>query len=193
MRLSTGLFLALTAGVASTRLIELRLSRRHRQALLRHGAAPAPDPAFPAMAALHIAAFSGSALEVLLLRRPFRPKLAAASFVSLASAMLLRLWVIRTLGRHWNVRVVNSTGLGVVTTGPYRWIRHPNYVAVFVELLSLPLLHSAWLTATVCAAAHLLVLSRRVQSEEAVLLAEPAYAAAMDDKPRFIPRPWSHV
>jgi methyltransferase len=83
---------------------------------------------------------------------------------------------------------MDSSALGVVAGGPYRWVRHPNYLAVFAELLALPLIHSAWLTALLGGLAHIWVLRRRIAVEEAVLLANPAYRAAMSHKPRFIPR-----
>jgi methyltransferase len=105
-------------------------------------------------------------------------------------ANTLRWWVIRTMGTHWNVRVMDSTPLGVVTSGPFRWIRHPNYLAVFVELLALPLLHTAWLTALVGGLAHVWVLRQRIAIEERMLLAEATYRALMGSKPRFVPRVW---
>jgi methyltransferase len=96
--------------------------------------------------------------------------------------------VIRTLGDHWNVQVMNSLDLGVVTGGPFRVVRHPNYTAVFVELAALPLIHTAWITALVGSAAHAWVLSRRLAVEDAVLMSHPGYRAAMGGKPRFLPR-----
>ena len=102
-------------------------------------------------------------------------------------ANALRWWVIRTLGAHWNVQVMDSARLGVVTTGPYRWVRHPNYTAVFVEMLALPLIHTAWITALAGGAAHAWVLRGRVAAEERVLLADPLYRAEMSAKPRFVP------
>jgi methyltransferase len=86
------------------------------------------------------------------------------------------------------IQVVGSLDLGIVTGGPYRWIRHPNYVAVFVELAALPLIHGAWLTAAAGTALHVLVLRRRLALEEAVLSADPAYRDLMGGTPRFLPR-----
>src|SRR5207237_8958273 len=100
----------------------------------------------------------------------------------------LRCWVVATRGPHWNVRIMSSLAMGVVSDGPYRWIRHPNYVAVAVELTALPLVHGAYLTAVLGSAAHLWVLAHRIGAEEAMLLADPAYRAAMGPKPRFLPR-----
>jgi methyltransferase len=67
-------------------------------------------------------------------------------------------------------------------------VRHPNYVAVFVELLALPLVHGAYVTALAGAAAHLWVLSHRIRAEEAVLMADESYRATMGPRPRFFPR-----
>jgi methyltransferase len=181
-------YLVLLAAVGLGRLLEMRLSRRHQRALAARGARRAPEPGFALMVALHAGVLIASALEVLGLHRAFTPAVGVPALVAFALANGLRWWVIATLGPHWNVQVVGSLALGVVTGGPYRWIRHPNYVAVFVELLALPLVHGAWLTALVGAALHVALLRRRLGLEEAVLAADPTYRRAMGDKPRFVPR-----
>jgi methyltransferase len=181
-------FLCLLAAVGLGRLLELRLSRRHQRALAARGARRAPDPAFAAMVALHTGVLVASALEVVALHRPFHPALGVPALIAFALANALRWWVIATLGPHWNVQVMGSLSLGVVTGGPYRFVRHPNYVAVFVELLALPLVHGAWLTALVGGALHVVVLGRRLAAEEAVLATDATYRQAMSGKPRFVPR-----
>jgi methyltransferase len=187
--MSVALYLALLAAVGVGRLLEMRLSRRHQRALAAQGATRAREPGFALMVALHTGVLVAAALEVLALRRPFTAALGVPALVVLALANGLRWWVIATLGPHWNVQVVGSSAaLGVVTGGPYRWIRHPNYVAVFAELVALPLVHGAWLTATLGSALHVVVLRRRLALEEAVLAADPAYQTLMAAKPRFIPR-----
>jgi methyltransferase len=82
---------------------------------------------------------------------------------------------------------MDSTKLGVVTSGPFRYVRHPNYAAVFVEMIALPLIHTAWITALAGALVHVVVLIFRLSAEERVLFADPDYAAAMRAKPRFLP------
>ena len=185
---SQAAFLVLLAVVGAGRLVEMRLSRRHQRALAARGARREPEPGFGAMVALHTGVLVASAVEVVALHRPFSLALGVPALVAFALANALRWWVIATLGPHWNVQVVGSLALGVVTTGPYRLVRHPNYVAVFVELLALPLVHTAWLTAIVGTALHALVLGRRIAAEEAVLDADAAYRATMAGKPRFLPR-----
>ena len=82
---------------------------------------------------------------------------------------------------------MDSTGMGIVSSGPFRYVRHPNYAAVFVEMLALPLIHCAWITAFAGSLAHVLVLSQRLATEERVLFADARYREAMSRKPRFLP------
>jgi methyltransferase len=186
---STTFFVCLCGAVGAGRLIEMTISRRHQRALAAKGAAPLPEPVFGAMVALHTAVIGGAALEVVVLHRPFTLALGLPALVLVVLANALRLWVIRTLGMHWNVRVVRSMPFGVITSGPYRFVRHPNYVAVFCELLALPLVHGAYLTAAFGSLLHLLILRRRVTLEESVLMADESYRRAFAGKPRFLPWP----
>jgi methyltransferase len=188
MDLSVIVYLALLALVGLLRLAELRVSRRHQRELIGRGIEKRADPQFRWMVALHTAVLWGAAIEVVVLRRPFLPDLAAPMAVLFLLATGLRWWVIHTMDAHWNVEVMASGPLGVVTSGPFRWIRHPNYLAVFVELVALPLIHTAWITALVAAAGNAWVLGHRLRLEEPVLDANPAYRAAMTGKPRFLPK-----
>jgi methyltransferase len=184
------LYVLLLALVGVGRLIELQCSRSNQRMLCAQGIVMAPDPGFRWMAALHTGVLVGSAVEVVIARRPIVPPLAVPAGLVFVGANLLRWWVIRTLAGHWNVRVMDSLRLGVVSDGPFRWIRHPNYVAVFLELLAIPLLHSAWLTALVGGLLHVLVLRERLAVEEPILQKNPTYRAEMGWKPRFIPSPF---
>jgi methyltransferase len=184
-------YLALIALVGIGRVLELRISRRHLETLASAGASPLAERAFSWMVMLHVAALVAAPLEVLLLRRRAALPLSIASGATFVGANLLRWWSIRSLSTRWSVRVVDALPLGVSTGGPYRWIRHPNYVAVAVELAALPLIHGAWLTALAASFANAAVLSRRIVREEAVLFADPTYARAMGHKPRFLPWPTS--
>jgi methyltransferase len=187
MPLSVILFLALLLAVAAMRIVELRISKRHQQDMAARGAAKAKDPIFRWMAMFHTLVLVGAAAEVVLLRRSFLPALAIPATALFVIANIVRWWVIRTLGEHWNVEVMDSTRLGVITTGPFRYVRHPNYAAVFVEMIALPLIHTAWITALAGAVAHVFILTGRLTAEERVLFANPDYAAAMSSKPRFLP------
>ena len=180
-------YLLVVAAVAMLRFAELAISARHRRVLAAGGATPVHEPHFKWMALLHTAILAGAAIEVVVLQRPFILALAVPALGLLVAATWTRWWVIQTLGEHWNVGVMDSTRQGVVDTGPYRWVRHPNYTAVFVELLALPLVHTAWITAIAGTIAHVFVLRARVAAEDRVLLASADYQTRMGHKPRFLP------
>jgi methyltransferase len=184
---SLAFFVALVLAVGVMRLVELNISQRRRRALAARGATPVDEPHFRGMVLVHFGILAGCLVEAIVFSRPFVPPLAATATALVVAANLLRWWVIATLGPHWNVRIMSSLAFGVVTDGPFRYVRHPNYVAVFVELTALPLVHGAYVTAVLGAAAHVWVLSHRIRAEETMLLADPAYRAAMGPKPRFLP------
>jgi methyltransferase len=187
MELSVKLYLGLLLVVALLRFYELHISRRHQKQMVAEGASKVDEPRFRWMVLVHTLVLIGAAVEVVFLHRPFYPVFGTICFVIFLAANAVRWWVIRTLGNHWNVQVMNSTSLGVVTTGPFRYVRHPNYAAVFVEMLVLPLIHSAWITAIAGTLSHILVLSRRLATEERILFSDAHYRAAMSGKPRFLP------
>ena len=188
MDVSVITFLALLAAVAALRVVELVISQRHQRELVERGATKVAEPYFQWMVLVHVGVLAGAALEVVLLKRPFHPVLGGVMGAVFLCANLVRWWVIHTLGAHWNVQVMDSARLGVVTRGPYRYVRHPNYSAIFAELIALPMIHTAWLTALAGVAGQIFVLSRRLAVEEAVLLADPGYRETMAHKPRFLPR-----
>ncbi|MDP9314855.1 MAG: hypothetical protein M3R24_28950 [Chloroflexota bacterium] len=181
-------YTGLVAAVGIGRLLELRISRRRQHRLAQSGVVKVPEHHFRAMVGLHVGVLGGSVLELWLLRWRFRRWLACPALVTFFGANVLRWWVIRTLADHWNVEVMDSLPRGVIAHGPYRFIRHPNYVAVFLELLALPLVGGAWLTAVIGSIAHVWVLKQRITTEESVLLAHSAYQEALGHKPRFMPR-----
>ncbi len=187
MDLSVIAYLLLLLLVAALRIVELRISRRHQRAMVPRGAQVVVEPIYRWMVALHTFVIVGSAVEVVMLKRPFIPVLAVVMLGIFLAANIVRWWVIRTLGDHWNVQVMDSTRLGVVTDGPFRFVRHPNYAAVFAEMIALPLIHTAWITALAGAIGHIAVLAQRLSTEERVLFANPDYRAAMAAKPRFLP------
>lgn len=180
-------FLGLLLAVAVLRIFELRVSRRNQEAMVARGATRVNRPNFRWVVMVHTCALIGAAAEVIFLHRPFYTILAAVMFAIFLGSNAVRLWVVLTMGQHWNVQVVDSTNLGIVTSGPFRYVRHPNYAAVFVEMFSLPMIHTAWITAIAASVSYAVVISQRIAVEESVLLANPEYRTAMAGKPRFLP------
>jgi methyltransferase len=180
------ILLLLLVGIG--RLAELRISRRNQGQLEKQGVRKIPEPHFRWMVFLHGAVLVCAGAEVLFLHRPLIPALAIPMAALFVLANLLRWWVIGTLAGHWNVEVMESSRVGVVSSGPYRWVRHPNYVAVVMEIFSLPMIHTAWITAIAGTLADLEILRRRIKVEDGFLMSNPAYRLAMGGKPRFLPR-----
>ncbi len=166
---SRALFVLLIAAVALERLVELVVSRRHERSLRARGAVEAGTRHYPLMVAVHAALLVAAPAEVLLLGRPFLPWLGWPMLALVAATMALRYWVVATLGERWTTRVLVLRDAPLVAGGPYCFLRHPNYLAVAVEVFALPLVHTAWLTALVCGAANLAVLATRIRVENAAL------------------------
>jgi len=169
--MSLALYIALIAVTAVERLAEMRVSARHAAWSFARGGVEHGRGHWPVMVALHIALLLGCVAEVWLLERPFIPALGLPMLVLVVGCQALRWWVITTLGPQWNARVIVVPGLSRVTRGPFRYLAHPNYVAVAVEGAALPLVHSAWLTAAVFTVANAALLTVRVRCEERALAA----------------------
>jgi len=168
---SVGLYSALVVAVAFERLAELVLSVRHLRWATARGGVETGHGHYPPMVVLHTALLVGCVVEVVVLDREFVPALGWPMLVVVLASQGLRWWCIATLGMQWNTRVVVVPGLQRVVGGPYRWLRHPNYVAVVTEGVALPLVHSAWLTAVVFTVLNTGILTVRIRTEDRALAA----------------------
>lgn len=162
---STTWFVLLVAAVAVERVFELVISQRHIAWARARGGVELGREHYLAMVLIHIGLLVGSVLEVVLLGRAFLPWLGWPALVGVGLAQGLRWWCIATLGQQWNTRIVVVPGAGRVNDGPYRRLHHPNYVAVVVEGICLPLVHTAWITATLFTVANAWVLRQRIPAE----------------------------
>jgi methyltransferase len=160
-------YTGLVALVAASRLVELAVSRRNVAILKARGAIEFGAGHYPWMVAIHALFLLSCLLEVWLLDRRWIPALGVPMLGVLALATALRYWAIRTLGTRWNTRVVLVPGEPLLVSGPYRWMRHPNYLGVMVELAALPLVHTAWMTSAVFSVLNVMMLAQRVRVEEA--------------------------
>jgi methyltransferase len=187
------LYLLLVLAVVLERLVELLITRRNLAWARERGAREHGSDHYPWMVAVHASFLLACPTEVVVLDRPFLPWLGVPLLALFASAMTLRYWAIATLGPRWTTRVIVVPGLPVVTGGPYRWLRHPNYLAVAIEVAALPLIHTAWITAMVWSTANALVLRARIRSEEAALRRDCDYDRAMAGRRALMPSPRSGV
>src|SRR5918912_1031118 len=171
---SAGWYTLLVVLVAAIRLVELSVARRNLRWARERGGVESGAGHYPVMVALHTALLVGCVAEVWIGDRPFVPALGWPMLALLVAAHALRWWCIRTLGPQWNTRVVRVPDLPLVTAGPYRWLNHPNYVAVVVEGFALPLVHTAWITAVIFTVLNAGLLTVRLRCETRALTAAPA-------------------
>ena len=164
------LFVVVLAATAAERLVELVLSARHARWAFDRGGVERGRGHFPAMVALHTALLVAPVVEVVVADRPFLPWLGWPALAVVGAAQGLRWWCIATLGRQWNTRVIVVPGAPLVARGPYARLPHPNYVAVVLEGVALPLVHTAWATALAFTLLNaVLLLGFRIPAEERAL------------------------
>jgi methyltransferase len=171
------IYFALLILVCFERVAELVVSQRNAAASLKRGGQESGQGHFPPMVALHTALLAGCWIEPIALHRTFLPALGWPMIVLVVAANALRWWCITTLGPRWSARVIVVPGLPLVRTGPYRWLRHPNYAAVIVEGAALPLAGSAWITAAAFTILNAALLTVRVRCESRALARAVAVAA----------------
>ncbi|GGL16626.1 isoprenylcysteine carboxyl methyltransferase family protein [Planomonospora parontospora] len=164
-------YLLLVLLVAVERLAELVVARRNLRWSLARGGVVSGRGHYPWMVLLHTGLLAACLVEAGLSGRPFVPALGWPMLALVLAAQALRWWCITTLGPQWNTQVVVVPGLAAVTGGPYRFLRHPNYVAVAVEGAALPLVHGAWVTAAVFTACNAVLMVVRIRCEDAALAA----------------------
>lgn len=163
------MYYLLIAAVAIERVIELIIAKRNAQWAFAHGGREFGRSHYPVMVIVHAALLLGCVVEVYVCRRPFIDWLGWPMLTVVAGSQALRWWCVMTLGRRWNTRVIVLPGVPLVRRGPYRWLHHPNYVAVVAEGVALPLVHTAWLTAAAFTLANALLLAVRVRVENTAL------------------------
>lgn len=174
--------MGVVAAVGAQRLRELALSRRNERAVR---GSPAASRTYPLMVAAHVGLCTLPLVEVAVRGR--RPRAPALWLGVLGAATALRWWSIATLGSSWNVRAVVPADMRPVTGGPYRFVRHPNYLAVALEFAALPLAGGATWSALGLSVLDVVVLADRIREEERLLAAVPGYAEAFRGRARLIP------
>src|SRR4051812_37042615 len=115
-------------------LFEVRISRRNSTALLKEGAKEVSPRTLPAMTALYVVMYGAGLIEHYSAKRNVSIMWFAAFLALYATAKALKAWAVTSLGRYWTMKVLIVPGTQVVTSGPYRWIRHPNYISVILEI-----------------------------------------------------------
>jgi methyltransferase len=165
----TAAYVLLVLAVAAQRLAEVRISRRHVDALKARGAVEHAPHQVPVMVAVHALWLVSCLVEPLVWHRPVVPIVAASALLLLLAGQALRWSARRALGPRWTVPIMTLPGVPRMTTGPFRYLNHPNYLGVVIEIAALPLIHTAYVTAGVFSLANALLLTWRIGAEEQAL------------------------
>ena len=178
------LFSALVAFLLVERVLELALAERNRRWALRQGGRERGEWHYPLIVAMHASFYFALVAEHRWLSRGW-DSLWPAWLALVVVAQGLRVWAISSLGRFWNTRIIVVPGFRPVSRGPYRWIRHPNYIAIVLEFFAVPVLCGAYLTAVVFSALNAVMLYIRIREEERAL--REIAGADWGGLPRFLP------
>src|ERR1019366_190146 len=140
MVISERAYLLLLALLAAERVCELFISRRNARRAFAHGGVEVGQSHYRVMVMMHTLFLASCAAESILVVHAISPIVSAIALMSVFGAQFLRYAAVVTLGERWNTRIIVMPGVAPVTRGMYRWIRHPNYVAVAIEIAALPLI-----------------------------------------------------
>lgn len=184
----TRAYVCLLVCVVFQRLIEVRISKRNEAALLQEGATEHAREQMPWMITLHASWLVSTLLEVLFMKPPFRVWLGVLALLVFSAGQVLRILAMQALDDRWTVKVITLPGAPAISDGIFRYLRHPNYLGVVLEIAALPLVHGAWLSALVFSVANGVLLRARIRAEEQALRETGDYDERFADRPRFVPR-----
>lgn len=185
---SPTIYVALMVLLVLQRLHEMRLSRRNIAALPPGAQRADPPGNWPVMVSLQVAVLVGAPTEVWLRHAVAPPVIWWPALCVLCFSQLLRCASQRAIGPSWNARGIVHPDEHVISAGPYRYLRHPNYLAVLLEYIAIPALGGAWWTLGLLLIPNLVILVRRIRGEEELLRHSPEWCRVMGDKGGLLPR-----
>ena len=160
----SGIAYAVVALVALQRLAELLYAQRNTKALLARGAVEVGKRHYPLIVLLHLAW-----LIAIVLALPPQPSIEWGWIVVFGFLQLVRIWIIWSLGPYWTTRIITLGNAPLVRRGPYRFVRHPNYIVVALEIASLPLAFGEYWVAVAFSLANVGLLTWRIREENLAL------------------------
>lgn len=163
------LFSCIVAVIIAQRLLELKISKRNVAVLLAQGAKEQPAFYYRLVIVLQIFWFLAMLGEVWIFNRPFLPLLATIAIFTTLVGQYLRYLSMLALGSRWTLPVMILPEASIIKSGIYRYLKHPNWLGVFLEIPAVPLIHSAYLTAITCSIGNAILMIPRIQHEEKAL------------------------
>lgn len=147
------------------RLAELFIAKRNETKMIQKGAVEIDRAGYKYIVLMHSAFFISLLAEKNISGRQISQYWIV--FLTLfILAQLLRYWVIVSLGEYWNTRIIILKGSSLIKKGPYRFLKHPNYIAVITEIAVISLLFSCYITSIIFTILNIFVLKRRIKTEE---------------------------
>lgn len=180
-------FLILVGFISLQRIVELRIAKSNEKWMKKRGAIEFGEKHYRYMVTMHALFFIFLSCEKIFMNLGLSPLWGILIIVFLI-AQLLRIWAIASLGRFWNTKIIVLRNANVIRKGPYRFIRHPNYFVVAVELAVVPLLFNAYFTASLFTILNIIVLRIRIPEEEQALRELTEYEGTFQDCNRFLPK-----
>ncbi|MGM9967571.1 MULTISPECIES: isoprenylcysteine carboxyl methyltransferase family protein [unclassified Rummeliibacillus] len=162
------LFVIVFTLICIQRLVELRIAKRNEQYMKQRGAIEFGQSHYPFIVALHILFLCSLLLEYLV-KSPSLNVLWVLLLTLFFLLQISRIWVIKSLGHFWNTKIIVLPNANLVKKGPYKWISHPNYVIVALEILVIPLIFQAYFTAVIFTILNMVMMLVRIPAEEAAL------------------------
>lgn len=180
-------YLALVVMVALQRLSELLLSGRNERQLKSIGAIEVESGHFIYMKIIHSLWLVACLVEAYLRLTPPPAWIASVFLLIFIAGQAMRLMAIKKLGIRWSVKIMVLPNHTPVNDGIFKYIRHPNYLGVILEIFALPLIYGSWITALVFSLLNALILKVRIKKEESALSEFSFYQEHFAHKNRFIP------
>jgi methyltransferase len=180
-------FLIVISIIVFQRIIELFIAKRNENWMKIQGAVEFGARHYKYLVVMHGSFFLSLTAEKVLLERGLSP-LWPFIFCLFGLTQLIRVWVISSLGKFWNTKILVLANEKIVKKGPYRFVKHPNYFVVAMELVVVPLLFNAFYTALLFTILNALMMMVRIPEEEKALSTLTEYERTFQDANRFLPR-----
>lgn len=168
------------------RITELLIARKNEQLMINRGGIEHGKDHYPYIVSLHVLFLVSYFLEVQVLQRELT-ELWYVILPILFFTQVIRYWAIYSLGNYWNTKIIIIPGDVVISRGPYKFIKHPNYMVVAAEILFLPLLFHAYITAILFTILNVVMMTIRIPAEEHALQTYTNYEDVFSNKARFLP------
>ncbi|KAF1679885.1 isoprenylcysteine carboxyl methyltransferase family protein [Bacillus sp. SKDU12] len=162
------MFWLLIAILIAQRAAEMAVARQNEQKVKQQGAMEFGESHYPYMIIMHILFFLSLMAEVLLMnKQPSSWWIAIA--VAITTVQAVRYWALCSLGSYWNTKILVVPGAELVKKGPYKWMKHPNYTVVILEIVLIPLLYQAYVTMCLFSILNAAMLTVRIRTEDKAL------------------------